>query len=219
MQNKERLATIAKRGYGSVAGGPFALDEWALATDGHIAVLVPAVDGESLPPAPESVAGAVRRWIALHPTNQQELTVSSLRDFATPLPCSKCRNTRFLTCMDCSGRGGTVACECSKCGHEHEITCDCDNGKVPCWSCSAARIGTFLGKKINTRLLDDVLNTAADKRDISAAVINLNPRTKQRGQANEAIILKPNSGDLWIAFIMPMVDSAESVITYDEARK
>ncbi len=219
MLNKERLALIAKRGYGSVDGGPFALDEWALATDGHIAVLVPAMDGESLPPAPESVAGAVRKWVALSPANQQSLSVTSLRDFATPPSCSRCRNTRLLTCVDCSGRGGTVACECSKCGHEHEITCDCDNGKVPCWSCSAARIGTILGKKINTRLLDDVLGAVADKRDIIASVINLKPETKQRGHANEALVLKPNGGDPWIAFVMPMVDSAESVITYGKARK
>jgi hypothetical protein len=218
MFNTSRLETIAKRGYGSVAGGPFALDEWALATDGHVAVLVPAVAGETLPPTPVGIASAVRKWIALPFTAGRALSIASLRVFAKQPPCSKCNNTRRVTCDQCYGAGGNVQCECSKCGHEHEYTCDCDNGKMACPSCDHARVGVFLGKKIDTRLLHDVLGIVADERNIDAAIINLKPGTTQRGHAHEALVLKPHGGDPWIAFVMPMMDDVISVVTYNEAQ-
>jgi hypothetical protein len=212
--NESHFTAIAKRGY--TEGGQFALETWALATDGHIAVLVPRTS--ELPQAPDSIASAVRRWIAMPPAPEHVLSIASLRAFAKQPPCATCRNTRRVTCDECHGAGGTVECECSKCGNEHEYACDCDNGKVACPSCGSSRCGFILGKKIDTRLLDDVLNAVADERDIVASILNLGPGKTHRSHSNEALVLKPHGGNPWIAFVMPMIDSTVAVVTYDDAQ-
>jgi hypothetical protein len=110
---------------------PFIQDGWQYATNGIIAVRIPAAEGE-----PDT------------PPNEKQRRRPRMKDVFTPIvaaddkwtawphvdPCSTCTATGLVLCEECNGEGQCNQCKCKS---EHECGfCD-GEGKVECDLCCA----------------------------------------------------------------------------------
>ena len=96
---------------------PFRMGAFVYASDGKIAVRVPA---ESMPDVQENPDAP----------NAASLEFDGGADFiplpacaSSPVPCIECGGTGIQTkCRKCAGTG-EITCVCGDCGHEHETEC------------------------------------------------------------------------------------------------
>lgn len=188
---------------------------WAVATDGHVLVVVPraSVSGDCAA-IPSKVADLATKLLGHQPVAPVEIPASDLSRFVGGLPrfelCKACHNKRVIQCDECEGEGAGE-CECVSCGDVHDRTCQRCNGKgeVCCRECSEdgdCLPATFLGHPVDRRKLGAALAAMAPTGSVSVSV-------EAYSVHKQVYVLRSDDA---LALVMPMAAHVTASVCFDQ---
>ena len=121
---------------------PFCRDEWVFATNGHIIVRAPRIDGIA-----DLDSGKLEVLINMFAANQRSGFVV-MPELPDGEKCPPCLGTGVMyKCPDCNGTGefdhGELAYCCGKCDGEGQVSCGDDASKMPCFWCGGGGVARY----------------------------------------------------------------------------
>lgn len=198
-------------------GRPFAVGDWAVATDGHMLLAVrndDVAEYNSLAPV-----AAVRPWLDEAPSGAV-VSLVELRAFAGDPTwesrCDECDGTGQIDCVVCEGNG-TVACTCAECGNEHTRNCsECDGAagkKFGCENCGSTGHTTELVGSVDPVA---VAGVSVDPRRLARLLACSPTGETVQVAARDGGTALALWGDGWCARLMALTGAPTR--TFDEAR-
>lgn len=180
---KEPLDRLCARDDRPHLARPFAVDDYAVATDGRMMLTLAGV--EAPPPHEGAPVAQARTWLAEAPSGRV-VSLAALRAFAGGAvwesPCPECDGIGKLAgCPECAGTK-RIVCVCLECDNEHERDCECVGTTLACEECRASGKTSELtgeaepvrveGATVDRRRLARLLACAPDGESVRVAAVD-----------------------------------------------